>query len=161
MLLMIESMVIIKPHAFPHAENILTYLGTRMSGYAARQETVIIEAVPRDLIMRHYIQHAFRPFYENLVRQFEGKPVALGFYDAPDAELIAKIREICGPTAPEEARKKGKNIRAIFTSDSLSIAIAEGRAVDNVIHSPDSLEAAQREIKLWREFLDSPRSAFD
>ncbi len=44
-------------------------------------------------------------------------------------------------------------IRGDFSSDSARIADLEGRSVYNIIHTSDSVESAEREIRLWFETL--------
>ena len=141
---MIEpTLVLIKPDGLKKSltGNILTRLSeTKLDIVAAK-----IVKVSRELAEKHYCHLKDKPFYEELIRYIIGeyhkhKVMAMVYY-GPDA--IAKVREICGATNPEEA-------------DAVSIRGAYGRITtkgvyENVIHASSNPTEAEREIKLWFE----------
>ncbi len=73
--------------------------------------------------------------------EYHKKKVMALIYWGEDA--IKKVRDICGQTNPEEA-------------DAVSIRGAYGRITtkgvyENAMHASESVEDAEREIKLWFE----------
>lgn len=138
-----QTLVLIKPDGLKKSltGNVLTRLSeTKLDIVAAR-----IAKVSRKLAEEHYYHMKDRPFFEELVKyimgDFHKKKVMAMVYWGPKA--IAKVREICGSTNPEEA-------------DSVSIRGAYGRITtkgvyENVIHASTNPQEAEREIKLWFE----------
>jgi len=64
-------------------------------------------------------------------------------------DAVLKVRQICGPTDPLVAKIASPgSIRALFSNDSLELALKENRAVQNVVHSSGTREEAEREISL-------------
>jgi len=68
------------------------------------------------------------------------KVMALIYYGE---NAIEKIRAICGKTNPEEADPE--TIRGQYGR------ILTSGVFENVVHASDSIESAEREIKLWFE----------
>ncbi len=62
-------------------------------------------------------------------------------------QAVAVTKKIVGDTEP--ATSDVGTIRGDLTIDSYGIATADDRAVRNLIHCSDSVEAAEREIGLW------------
>lgn len=60
---------------------------------------------------------------------------------------IEKVRKIVGYTDPIKAEKG--TIRGDFADDSIAKANMEKRKVRNLVHAADSVESAEKEIKLW------------
>jgi nucleoside-diphosphate kinase len=63
---------------------------------------------------------------------------------------ITKLREVVGATNPIKASPV--SIRGQYSKDSFAIADREDRGVFNVVHASDSVENAQKELKLWEGF---------
>jgi nucleoside-diphosphate kinase len=81
-----------------------------------------------------YAEHKGKPFYEELVDYITSGPVLVLMLEKENA--IADWRELIGTTDPAQARPG--TIRKMY---------AESKS-RNAVHGSDSLEAAQREIKL-------------
>ena len=138
-----QTLVLINPDGLKKSltGNILTRLSeTKLDIVAAR-----IVRVPRELAEKHYSHMKEKPFFEELIKYIMGeyhkRKVMAMVYWGPDA--IAKVREICGTTNPEEA-------------DPVSIRGAYGRITtkgvyENVIHTSANKADAEKEIKLWFE----------
>jgi nucleoside-diphosphate kinase len=136
-----QTLVLIKPDGLKKSltGNVLTRLSeTKLDIVAAK-----IVKVSRELAEQHYIMLKDRPFFPELLKYLMGeyhkKKVMALIYWGDDA--IAKVRQICGATNPEEA-------------DPVSIRGAYGRITtkgvyENVIHASTNKEEAEREIKLW------------
>ncbi len=62
-------------------------------------------------------------------------------------DVIGKVRQIVGDTAPNKAAPG--TIRGDFAFDSYGLADVSGRPIQNLIHASDSRESAEKEIKIW------------
>ena len=89
----------------------------------------------RALLEEHYAEHKGKPFYEPLLEYMSMGPVVCMVWQG--LNVVATCRKMMGATKPENADPG--TIRADFCVES-------GR---NVIHGSDSVESAEREIKLW------------
>ena len=136
-----QTLVLIKPDGLSKSltGNVLTRLSeTKLDIVAAK-----IVKVSRELAEQHYIMLKDKPFFEELLKYLMGeyhkKKVMALIYLGEDA--IAKVRQVCGSTNPEEA-------------DPVSIRGAYGRITtkgvyENIIHASANEAEAEREIKLW------------
>jgi nucleoside-diphosphate kinase len=61
--------------------------------------------------------------------------------------VVEKVRVIVGPTAPLQGAPG--TIRGDYSLDSYALADSSGRPIQNLIHASDSVENAEREIKIW------------
>jgi nucleoside-diphosphate kinase len=139
-----QTLILIKPDGLKKSltGNILTRLSeTKLEIVGAK-----IVRVSQELAERHYSHLKDKPFFDELIRYIMGelhdrrKVMAMVYWGE---EAIAKVRELCGATNPEEA-------------DPVSIRGAYGRITtagvyENVVHTSANTEDAQREIKLWFE----------
>ena len=64
---------------------------------------------------------------------------------------IQRVRQITGYTDPTAADKG--TIRGDFGQDSILVANREGRPVRNLIHASGNREEAEKEIALWKPFM--------
>jgi nucleoside-diphosphate kinase len=69
--------------------------------------------------------------------------VALAYGD----NAAPRLRSLLGPTDPAAA--PGHTIRGRFGADNLPRAMAEGRLVDNLIHSSDNVDVVARDFGIW------------
>ena len=139
-----KTLILIKPDGLSKSltGNILTrFSETRLEIIGAKMVRVSTE-----LAEKHYEAHKDKPFYNELIDYITGKlhkrhkVMALVYY-GPNA--LEKIREICGNTNPELAEPE--SIRGQFGR------ILTSGIFENVVHASDTVEAAEREIKLWFE----------
>lgn len=139
-----KTLILIKPDGLSKSltGNILTrFSETRLEIIGAK-----IVRVTRDLAEKHYQMHRDKPFYQELIDYIMGKlhkrhkVMALVYYGP---EAIEKIRAICGHTNPEKAEPE--TIRGQYGR------ILTSGLFENVVHASDSIESAEREIKLWFE----------
>lgn len=137
------SLVIIKPDGIQKSltGNVLTRLSeTKLVIVGAK-----MKAVTRALAEAHYGQLRDKPFFEEIVQyltgEFHTKRTMALVYHGDDA--IAKIRQVCGATNPEEAAPS--SIRGAFGR------ITTKGVYENVIHASSNPSEAEREIKLWFE----------
>ena len=137
------TLVIIKPDGLVKSltGNILTKLSDAKLVIIAAK----VKSVSRQLAEEHYCHMKDKPFFEEIVRylmgEFHTKRTMALVYHGENA--IAKVRQICGSTNPEEA-------------DPATIRGSYGRITtkgvyENVIHASSNKVDAEREIKLWFE----------
>ena len=87
------------------------------------------------LAERHYAVHRDKPFFASLVNYITSAPIIAAVFEGEGA--VAKIRKAMGATDP--AKAEPGTIRADF-----------GSSIErNAIHGSDSLETAEKEIKLF------------
>jgi nucleoside-diphosphate kinase len=80
-----------------------------------------------------------------LRRIFVGRRVGIALGHGPRA--APRLREIIGVTDPAAAGEH--TIRGRFAGDNLDLAQAQGRLVDNLIHSSDTVDVVERDFGIW------------
>lgn len=104
-----------------------------------RKDFNIVEAklmVPsEDLVKEHYKEHYEKSFYNELMEFFTSGKVMAIVVEGENA--IAIMRSLVGETDPLSA--KPGTIRGDYASSK----------TQNIVHASDSVESANREIKLW------------
>ncbi len=83
----------------------------------------------------HYAEHEGKPFYPRLIKYIQSAPVVAMVVEGINA--VAGVRHLMGATKPDEADVG--TIRADYAQEMGY----------NVVHGSDSLESAQREIKIY------------
>ncbi|AKE40896.1 nucleoside diphosphate kinase [Corynebacterium kutscheri] len=89
-----------------------------------------------DTAQKHYAEHTGKPFFGDLVDFITSGPLIAGVIEGPRA--IEAWRQLAGGTDPVAKATPG-TIRGDFAL----------QVNENVVHGSDSLESAQREIKIW------------
>jgi nucleoside-diphosphate kinase len=162
-----QTLVLIKPDAL---KNSLTgYVLSLLSEFhtGLRFAGAKIVCVSRMLAEEHYAEHRGKVFYPPLLDYIMGllhypnepqkrRVIAL-VYQGPGA--VQKIRDICGPTNPLDARERRPGcIRSLGTLVPLKDAAGNvvGQRMDNLIHASANAVDAEREIKLWFRPGDIP-----
>ncbi|MGQ0838084.1 nucleoside-diphosphate kinase [Actinokineospora sp.] len=92
--------------------------------------------VERGVAEQHYAEHDGKPFFESLLEFITSGPVVALVIEGPRA--ISAFRQLAGGTDPVDKAAPG-SIRADF---GLEVQY-------NLVHGSDSVESAEREIKLW------------
>jgi nucleoside-diphosphate kinase len=91
--------------------------------------------VTRELAEEHYAEHREKPFFGELVEFITTSPVVAMRVEGEGA--IKVVRKLMGATNPAEA-----------APGTIRGDLALGMP-DNLVHGSDSLESAQRELKLF------------
>lgn len=139
-----KTLVLIKPDGLAKSltGNVLTQLSeTHLQIIGSK-----IIRVSAELAKKHYEMHRSKPFYNDLIDYITGKlhtrhkVMALVYYGE---NALEKVRDICGDTNPELADPE--SIRGKYGR------ILTSGLFENVVHTSDSIESAEREIKLWFE----------
>ena len=138
------TLVILKPDCI--VKSLTGNILSRLSEARLRIVASKVVKVSRDLAEKNYAHLKEKPFFNDLYEYFSGKiygedyeRVLVFIYEGEDA--IGRVRRIAGATNP-------------FEADPTTIRGAYGRinqkgVMENVIHSSDSAESAEKEIKNW------------
>jgi nucleoside-diphosphate kinase len=138
-----KTLVLIKPdamakHLAGNIINDLYYLNLKMTGLK-------LVNVKRELAEQHYIEHKGKPFFEHLIQHITGvlhcdENVIAIVYEGENA--IQKIRDAVGKSNPDESSPS--SIRGKYGKIH-----SKTNCFETVIHASDSIQSAEREIKLW------------
>ncbi|MGL4991565.1 MAG: nucleoside-diphosphate kinase [Paraclostridium sp.] len=126
-----RSLVLIKPDAVER-----NLIGEIISIYEKAGLKVVnlrLEKVSKQKALRHYIEHAGRSYFNELITYITRSPLVAIELEGDDA--IERIRALNGSARDPE---KG-SIR-----DRFAVSLTE-----NSVHSSDSAETARRELHLW------------
>jgi nucleoside-diphosphate kinase len=132
-----RSLVLIKPDAIKRR------LGGTIIGRLEQKglKVVGLKMLHMDeaLASRHYAIHADKPFFKDLIKYITSTPIIAIVFEGEGA--VEVIRKTMGATNP--AKAETGTIRRDFGLD----------IQQNAVHGSDSLETAEKEIKLF--FKDS------
>ena len=93
----------------------------------------------RALLAQHYAEHEGKPFYEPLMEFMMSGPIVAMV--AEGERVIEGFRKLAGTTDPTTAEPG--TIRGDLARDMGT------KVVQNIVHGSDSVESAQREIKIF------------
>ena len=93
----------------------------------------------KDLLANHYAEHQGKPFYEPLLEFMSSGPIVAMI--AEGQRVIEGFRSLAGATDPTLASPG--SIRGDLARDQGT------KVVQNIVHGSDSVESAQREIKIF------------
>ncbi|MDA1196580.1 MAG: nucleoside-diphosphate kinase [Nanoarchaeota archaeon] len=136
-----QSLVVVKPDAMQKG-----LMGTIMDKFAEAGLEIVaakVIEVTQELAQEHYQHLKEEKFFDELIKYITGsyhtKNVLALVYQKDNA--CNKIRDIIGATNPEEA--KPTSLRGKYGR------ITTKGVFENVVHASESVEEAEREIKLW------------
>ena len=93
----------------------------------------------RALLAKHYAEHEGKPFYEPLLEFMMSGPIVAMV--AEGERVIEGFRKLAGTTDPTTAEPG--TIRGDLARDMGT------KVVQNIVHGSDSVESAEREIKIF------------
>jgi nucleoside-diphosphate kinase len=128
-----KSLVLIKPDAMQRG--LAGAIIARLEKKDLKLVALKMLHLDKTLAQRHYAIHKDKPFFKGLVDYISSAPIAAAVLAGEDA--IAVIRKTMGATDP--AKAEAGTIRADFGVD----------IEHNSVHGSDSLETAEKEIKLF------------
>ena len=128
-----RSLVLIKPDAVPR--RLAGTIISRLEQQGLKLVALKMLHLDKALAERHYAIHAGKPFFEDLIDYIISTPIIAAVFEAEGA--VDEIRGIMGATDPAKAEQG--TIRADFGLD----------IQQNAVHSSDSIETAEKEIKLF------------
>lgn len=113
-------------------------VGECLSRFERRGFYVVKIWVPGDdqierLLTRHYAEHRDKPFFEGLMQMMTAGPLIACVVGGGD--VVAAARKIAGPYKDPIPG----TIRGDFATSPM----------DNVIHTSEDIDAANREIEIW------------
>lgn len=132
-----KSLILVKPDGvqYGHIGHVLSRIENR------RYEIKALKMVnaTKEQLCEHYSQLVDKPYYPGIEEFMISGPIVAII--AEGDEIIETFRKMAGPTNPSEAMSG--TIRGDF-------ARSWGPGpIKNVVHSSDSVESAEREIKIW------------
>ncbi len=128
-----RSLVLIKPDGMQRG--LAGTIISRLEGQGLKLVALKMLHLDKALAERHYAIHADKPFFEDLITYITSTPIIASVFEGKGA--VDKIRGIMGATDPAKAEQG--TIRADFGLD----------IQQNAVHSSDSIETAEKEIKLF------------
>ncbi|MDF2563290.1 MULTISPECIES: nucleoside-diphosphate kinase [unclassified Microbacterium] len=132
-----ETLVLVKPDGVARGLTGAILARIEAKGYAL-VDIRLVEA-DRDLLEKHYAEHAGKPFYEPLLEFMQSGPsVAIRL---AGNRVIEGFRSLAGTTDPTTAAPG--TIRGDFGRD-WGLAVQQ-----NLVHGSDSPESAARELQIW------------
>ena len=128
-----RSLVLIKPDAMQ--KGLAGTIISRLESQGLKLIALKILHMDKALAERHYAIHADKPFFKDLVNYITSTPIIAAVFEAEGA--VERIRKLMGATDP--AKSEPGTIRKDFGLDILR----------NTVHGSDSIETAEKEIKLF------------
>ncbi|MGL5089078.1 MAG: nucleoside-diphosphate kinase [Cetobacterium sp.] len=132
-----KTLLIIKPDAVER--KLIGDIIQRVEKKGLEIKALRMEKVSLEKAEKHYEIHKGKDFYNNLIQFIISGPVVLIVVEGKNC--IKMIRGMAGSTSPLEAIPG--TIRGDFSTDIL----------ENIVHTSDSIEASEREIKIFFKSL--------
>lgn len=132
-----ETLVLIKPDGV--VRSLTGEILSRIEAKGYRLVDIKLVEADRELLSKHYEEHAGKPFYEPLVEFMESGPVVA--MRVAGNRVIEGFRMLAGTTDPTTAAPG--TIRGDLGRD-WGLAVQQ-----NLVHGSDSPESAARELALW------------
>ncbi|HZE50516.1 MAG TPA: nucleoside-diphosphate kinase [Jatrophihabitantaceae bacterium] len=132
-----RTLILVKPDGV--ARGLSGEVIRRVEAKGYRLVALDLRVPTAELLAEHYAEHVGKVFYQPLVDFMASGPVVA--LVAEGQRVVEGFRSLAGATEPTAAAPG--TIRGDLGRDwGLS-------AVQNVVHGSDSVESAEREIKLW------------
>ena len=128
-----KSLVLIKPDAVER--NLIGKILEVYEGAGLKIKAMEMKQINKEFAEKHYEEHRDKQFFNSLIKYITRSPLVALILEGEDA--INKIRSLNGATNPEKA--EFGTIRRRFALSG----------TENSVHSSDSIESAEKEIKLW------------
>ena len=132
-----RTLILVKPDGV--ARGLSGEVIRRVEAKGYRLVALDLRVPTHELLAEHYAEHVGKPFYQPLVDVMSSGPVVAMV--AEGHRIVEGFRSLAGATEPTAAAPG--TIRGDLGRDWGL------RVVQNLVHGSDSVESAQREIKLW------------
>ncbi|GLI57025.1 nucleoside diphosphate kinase [Propionigenium maris DSM 9537] len=126
-----KTLLIIKPDGVERG--LVGEIIGRIERKGLKLSALKLDIIGREKASLHYAEHEGKEFYDSLINFITSSPVVLAVVEGEKA--IATMRKMAGATRALEA--EAGTIRGDFAMDTTK----------NIVHSSDSAESAEREIK--------------
>ena len=132
-----RTLVLVKPDGVSRGLTGTILARIEAKGYRLAQLAQLTAS--RELLAQHYAEHEGKPFYEPLLEFMASGPVVAAVFEGH--RVIEGFRALAGATDPTAAAPG--TIRGDFGRDwGLKVQ-------QNLVHGSDSVDSAEREIKIW------------
>jgi len=128
-----QTFVMIKPDGVQR--NLVGEIIARFEKKGLKLSALKMLSVTEEMAHEHYREHVGKPFFDGLVSFIMSGPVVAMVWEGNDA--VHAARSIIGATNPKNADPG--SIRGMYATD----------ISQNIIHGADSIESAQREMKIY------------
>jgi nucleoside-diphosphate kinase len=128
-----RTLVLIKPDAV--RRGLVGEVISRFERKGLTLTAVVLRTMDVELADRHYAEHLEKAFYPPLREFMTGGPLVAGILAGDEA--VEVVRTLVGAT-------DGRKAAAGTIRGDLSLSNRE-----NLVHASDSVDSAEREIKLW------------
>ena len=128
-----RTLVLIKPDAV--ARGLVGEVIARFERKGLTLSALVLRTMDVELADRHYAEHLEKAFYPPLRDFMTSGPLLAGIFSGDEA--VDVVRALVGAT-------DGRKAAAGTIRGDLSLSNRE-----NLVHASDSIESAEREIKLW------------
>ena len=128
-----RTLILIKPDAFERG--LTGEILARFERKGLRITHLRMLEASEEIALRHYEEHAEKPFFGELVTFITGGPMIAGVLEG--VEAVSAARQVIGATDPIEAAPG--SIRG-----DLGLEVTF-----NLVHGSDSDASAEREISIW------------
>jgi nucleoside-diphosphate kinase len=128
-----RTLVLIKPSGV--RRGLIGDIISRMERRGLHIKVARLLAVTEEMAAQHYAEHVDKPFYAELAENITSGPVFAMVVEGPSA--VSVVRRMMGATNPLDAAPG--TVRG-----DLGLSVRE-----NVVHSADSMESANREIAIF------------
>ena len=128
-----KSLVLIKPDAVER--NLIGKILEVYEGAGLKIKAMEMKQINKEFAEKHYEEHRDKQFFNSLIKYITRSPLVALILEGEDA--INKIRSLNGATNPEKA--EFGTIRRRFALSG----------TENSVLASDSIESAEKEIKLW------------
>ena len=132
-----RTLILVKPDGV--ARGLVGEVIRRVEAKGYRIVALDLRVPTAELLAEHYAEHVGKAFYQPLVDFMSSGPVVSVV--AEGQQVVAGFRSLAGATQPTAAAPG--TIRGDLGRDQ-GLAV-----VQNIVHGSDSVESAQREVKLW------------
>ncbi len=128
-----KTLVLIKPDAVQR--RLSGEIINRLERKGLKLTAMKLMQMSREMAMEHYQEHEGKSFFESLVNFITSSPLIAMVWEGTGA--VSLVRQLMGETDPQKASPGTiRGDLAIFTGT-------------NLVHGSDSVESAEREIKLF------------
>ena len=128
-----RTLVLVKPDGV--SRGLVGEVITRIERKGLTLAALELRTVDRALAEQHYAEHVGKPFFESLLEFITSGPLVAAVVEGERA--IEAFRQLAGATDPVKAATG-----SIRGDHALEVQF-------NIVHGSDSVDSAQREIKLW------------
>ncbi|KAA2266150.1 nucleoside-diphosphate kinase [Solihabitans fulvus] len=129
-----RTLVLVKPDGV--SRGLVGEVISRIERKGLKLAALELRTVQRALAEQHYAEHDGKSFFADLLDFITSGQVVAAVVEGPRA--IAAFRQLAGGTDPVEKATPG-TLRGDFGLETQF----------NLVHGSDSVESAEREIKLW------------